>query len=621
VSAWLRPVCAVALVLSAMTTGSGPAATYASGQTQQTPQFRAATAAVVLDVSIVDRNGRPIPGLTADDIVILEDNEPRQIVSLDYVEMPDRVTTPAPWVRDVPIDVQHNQLADERLLVLLMDDTSTWGTAAIERGKAVAREFVDQMSQGDLAAVLFVGAGGRPQEFTSDRGRLLAAIDSFRYETARFGGLEALRNLSQALSAVPDRRKLVVYLSAGTEFDTDALSGAVNPEAASNASRIFRDVQAFIREAERANVNVYAVDLMGLLPSTADNHDPGRARREFMQVVASQTGGRSVVNSNNPTDAVPGILAENQSYYLIGFTPGPADTRDRFRRLTMRVEREGATVRMRRGYVQPGTNDPGSTIAATPTVPAWLPDSRIRLDLAAAPVTAGTDVTAVVTVGVSLPLPSALPPEGERERIAVRLEAFDQKDVSRAVHESAAQVTLRPDADQVFRLHVQFPVALAPGSYRLHVVTRALDRDVQGTLLGDLVVPAPASNTLQLSGLVLHTPTAPPSIPRDAVAALMPVVPTVIRTFSQDTPLLAWLRLSSTKPTTVTMQATIRDLTDTVVFQGTGIVATEAFTDGRADWQWVIPLKTLAPGEHLVTITATDVAGVAVTRTVRLHVQ
>ena len=46
------------------------------GQTQQPPVFRSRTDVVELDVSVLDKNRRPVRGLTRDDFAILEDGQP-----------------------------------------------------------------------------------------------------------------------------------------------------------------------------------------------------------------------------------------------------------------------------------------------------------------------------------------------------------------------------------------------------------------------------------------------------------------------------------------------------------------------------------------------------------------
>ena len=54
----------------------------------QPPTFRTGVDAVQLDVSVLDKERRPVRGLTAADFTVLEDGKPRQIVGFSAVELP-----------------------------------------------------------------------------------------------------------------------------------------------------------------------------------------------------------------------------------------------------------------------------------------------------------------------------------------------------------------------------------------------------------------------------------------------------------------------------------------------------------------------------------------------------
>src|ERR671913_1679168 len=53
----------------------------------QPPTFRAAVDAVQLDVSVLDKDRRPVRGLTAADFTVLENGKPRPIVAFSAVEL------------------------------------------------------------------------------------------------------------------------------------------------------------------------------------------------------------------------------------------------------------------------------------------------------------------------------------------------------------------------------------------------------------------------------------------------------------------------------------------------------------------------------------------------------
>src|SRR5437762_8564101 len=92
----------------------------------QPPTFRTGVDVVQVDVSVLDKDRRPVPGLREADFTILEDGKARPIVAFVPVELeePSREQPSAPWVRDVAPDVTTNRARPEGRLVVIMFDWS-----------------------------------------------------------------------------------------------------------------------------------------------------------------------------------------------------------------------------------------------------------------------------------------------------------------------------------------------------------------------------------------------------------------------------------------------------------------------------------------------------------------
>ncbi|MCC7010388.1 MAG: hypothetical protein IT184_16385 [Acidobacteria bacterium] len=61
------------------------------------------------------------------------------------------------------------------------------------------------------------------------------------------------------------------------------------------------------------------------------------------------TGGRTVLNSNDPDRMVPAIFVENSTYYLLGFEPrAPRDGKTHA--IVVKVDRKDLIVSYRRSY-------------------------------------------------------------------------------------------------------------------------------------------------------------------------------------------------------------------------------------------------------------------------------
>src|SRR5262245_61703428 len=112
--------------------------------TQSPPIFRTGVDLVQVDVSVFDKNRRPIRGLTAADFTIREDGNPQKIEAFAAVDVPDVVTSTTEWVKRVSPDVVTNHADNRRLFAIVIDDVTIQpDQAATRQMKVVAHSFVD----------------------------------------------------------------------------------------------------------------------------------------------------------------------------------------------------------------------------------------------------------------------------------------------------------------------------------------------------------------------------------------------------------------------------------------------------------------------------------------------
>jgi VWFA-related protein len=117
--------------------------------------------------------------------------------------------------------------------------------------------------------------------------------------------------------------------------------------------------QDLVDDANRANVTFYPVDSRGLaamdnliisdLPPNVDQAML-KGRVESLRTLASDTDGLAVVETNDLEKGLKRVVDDLTSYYLLGYYSTNPKTDGRFRKITVRVKRQGVDVRARRGY-------------------------------------------------------------------------------------------------------------------------------------------------------------------------------------------------------------------------------------------------------------------------------
>lgn len=114
----------------------------------------------------------------------------------------------AAWVRDVSSDVASNQVAENegRLVVILLDRTIPLGEPTV-LAKRIAVTAVNQLGPDDLAAVVST-SGGATQNLTSDRARLVRAINESDVSTGMSAEAQGIMDLLVPLNPLSDGRCL-----------------------------------------------------------------------------------------------------------------------------------------------------------------------------------------------------------------------------------------------------------------------------------------------------------------------------------------------------------------------------------------------------------------------------
>ena len=352
------------------------------------PGFRSGVDLVVVDAVVIDRDGRPVRNLTADDFEIREDGRVQRVAQLQIISIgpggPNAIEPPA--VDSAPMASTSALRYQGRRIAVVIDDLHLI-EADIELIKRVLDEVARTVAPSDEVAAVFVGRSDLSRHFA--RGPSAAREASGRVRDALGFGLDAgsmkpftlsyaisvtstLQSVIDATADSSSSRRFILYVSGGSILSMNADPKSPERRAAESLEGALARVY---ERARRANVAIYTLDPRGLvLPETAVRGDINseQVRRQvaervvnqhqYLSEIALNTGGRSFFNLPDPRKGVAAILEENSHYYLISYQPDPPRFDGRFHQISVRVKAPGVTVRARRGYVAPskssGRKDP-----------------------------------------------------------------------------------------------------------------------------------------------------------------------------------------------------------------------------------------------------------------------
>jgi VWFA-related protein len=257
----------------------------------------------------------------------------------------------------------------------VLDDLHiTLDAEKLYRLRQIIVTFLGDLSPADQVAVVYTSRSDLSQDFTSDLATQVHALGRLReglnarniaplgFEHDVRSSLFVLRNVCRSLAGSPHPRRAIVYvgegITLGFEWDGNPL--------------LRQEVLETFDAARRANVAIYAVDPRGLLTiSSIEDVRAQREQKDSLYTLAINTGGLAFVEQSSLPRAAEAIVADNGSFYLLGYYPDPLVRDGKFHDIRVRVKRPGVRVRARQGYVAP---DPSARAAKpTPAAPAPNP--------------------------------------------------------------------------------------------------------------------------------------------------------------------------------------------------------------------------------------------------------
>ena len=373
----------------------------------QPPIFRTGINFIRVDVIVTDDDGNPVRDLEAADFQVFEDGEPQTIESFQLVEIgavPAPDAEPAREIINTYDEEREAQRTDTRIFVVFFDDYHVRWENGVRAGRALAEFLRTNLNPTDMVGIMHPLTPLSEVRVTRNHAAVIEAAENFYgrkfdYDPAnmfeqRYAhypteiverlrnevSLSALEGLMIRLGALREGRKNVLLISEGYSnyvppehrSDNAEMFGAppvqVDPrlEHYEETAQFFSDqgltfdLRDVYSTANRFNTTIYALDPRGLAVSEYDvsqrlvsrrtDDRMLRSTRGTLYVLASETDGRTILNTNNLQPGLRQMVRDSSAYYLLGYNSSRSPTDGKYHEIEVRVERDDIDVRHRQGY-------------------------------------------------------------------------------------------------------------------------------------------------------------------------------------------------------------------------------------------------------------------------------
>ena len=375
---------------------------------QQPATFESRVELVSLDVSVRDSKGQFVATLQPSDFEIYEDGVQQKIETFALMHggrvfLAREAAAAAAKAREgvfMPPARPSND-ASGRVFVLFIDDLHLDAAATGKTRQILTRIRNTLLHEGDMFGIVTTGPSSISQQLTYDRQILDSAIERITGNALKPSEIlnrgswgaqgpgevrhrarvafETAYDLVRNLESLTNRRKAVIYISSGYDFNpyertrfeqmveqlqTTAEALTHDPFQITRESRdtlneadLVAELTTLTRAAQRANARFYPIDPRGLIAGQSiddevnpqDFQDHVLDTQTTLRALGEETGGFAIVNQNDFDKGLKRIDADTSDYYLLGFVSSNPDRLRRTRRLRVRVP-DGLTAGFRPDY-------------------------------------------------------------------------------------------------------------------------------------------------------------------------------------------------------------------------------------------------------------------------------
>lgn len=388
------------MLLGALVVSLSAYAQQEGGVPRVSDPLRTNTRLVVVDVVVTDSQGRPVNDLKAEDFTLQEAGKPQKISGFSFQHTGG--TSAAAHTVQLPPNVVSNapQYKSNSLNVVLFDAVNGELTSQAYAKDQLAKFFSTATLDRPVAVFALESQLKLLHDFTTDGAALKSVIDKYSppaktnvtesfdsrrsvfttkgdYHTDVRGietTLTQLNILAKMLAGYPGRKNLI-WLSESfpvSLFPDSVLQAAmsaadVGGQTADGTGSHTAPVRADPNTFDRMLQTGEATDFAGMIKKVADalmnaqiavypvdaagvGRNERLASQQTMTDVASRTGGKAFLNTNNLTMSIGAGLDDGATYYTLSYYPDNKKWDGQFLPIEIKTSRPDVKLRHRIGY-------------------------------------------------------------------------------------------------------------------------------------------------------------------------------------------------------------------------------------------------------------------------------
>ena len=336
----------------------------------------------LIQVYVVDKQGKPVTGLTVNDFEVRDNDRPIKITEFEKhtLVLPEPVVTK---LSDKPAEAVREPPKLTRKFFLLFD--YFWNDlAGIKMAKRAALHFLDTQVQpaDEVALLTFYPRTGLAfnQQLTTNHQNIREAIEKLKFiphlndpmisgpeqkekqnkadpaedereeeENARLTNQfsEEMREFAKALRSLPGFKNIILYsrgISRKILYDSEIVSRSIERE------RTLAPYEKMLKELATSSSSVHTINTQGAKAFL--DPDPSTRGIEALKQLSSQTGGKYFSDVVHYQEINQSIQAITGNYYVLGYYVSESWD-GKYHELDVKVKKRGYEVLAQGGYFSP----------------------------------------------------------------------------------------------------------------------------------------------------------------------------------------------------------------------------------------------------------------------------